>query len=96
MTETSEFPDMMGRMLRAWTRRVAEADTYDLREMADVIGHNAVALWDAVLRNRETQDPPWSWAEIGDALGIKRQAAQQKAQRHAAQQKAQRDARARS
>jgi hypothetical protein len=83
MTETSEFPDMMARMLRAWTRRVAAADTYDLREMADVLGRNADPVWEAVRINRETQDPPWSWSDIGAALGIKRQAAQQNAQRHA-------------
>lgn len=84
MTETSEWPGMMGRMLAAWTRRVAEADTYDLREMADVIGRNSDPVWDAVLANRETQDPSWSWAEIGDALKISKQAAQQAAQRRAA------------
>jgi hypothetical protein len=83
MVETSEFPAMMARMLRAWVRRVAVADTYDLREMAEVLGRNAAPVWDAVLMNRETQDSPWSWSDVGDSLGITRQAAQQQASRHA-------------
>lgn len=82
MTETSDFPAFIGRMLRAWTRRVAAADTYDLREMADVLGRNASPVWEAVRLNRDTQPTPWSWAEIGDALGITRQAAQQAVSRH--------------
>jgi hypothetical protein len=81
MTETSDFPGLMGRMLRAWVKRVAAADPYDLREMADVLGRNASPVWDAVVLNRDTEPSPWSWGDIGDALGITRQAAHQQAQR---------------
>lgn len=77
MTETSEFPEMMGRLLGAWARRVAEADTYDLREMVEVLGIGAAPVKRAVALNRE-QERAWSWGEIGDALGITRQAAQQR------------------
>jgi hypothetical protein len=77
MTETGDFPAMMCRMLAAWAQRVAAADTYDLREMVDVLGIGSPAVASTVRMNREAAGP-WSWGEIGDALGITRQAAQQR------------------
>lgn len=73
--ETPEFLGMVRRMLRAAGRRVAQGDEVELSALADlkdevdgVIGQ-AVAAW-------RTQGR--SWATIGEALGVSKQAAQQR------------------
>ncbi len=77
MTETQEFPAFMSRLLDSWARRVGEGDTYDLRELVDWRADVDAAIADAVAIGRD-DGAGWSWAEIGDALGISRQAAQQR------------------
>jgi len=68
---------MMTRMIRAWGRRVGEADTYDLAELVAFQREVDEAIGAAIATAR-ARATPWSWAEIGDALGISRQAAQQR------------------
>lgn len=73
--ETPEFLAMVGRMLRAAGRRVAEGDEFELSELA--------ALRDEVEGVISAAVDAWrsqgrSWATIGDALGISKQGAQQR------------------
>jgi hypothetical protein len=73
--ENDEYAAMMGRLLRAWRRRLEAADEWDLAEFAsfalevDLELVSVVAAWRTDGR---------SWAEVGRALGISRQAAQQR------------------
>lgn len=71
--ETPEYAAMMRRMLKAWGRRVADADPEDLaeliaaRELLDTITGEAVA--------RMRTDHSLSWSDIARAAGTSRQAA---------------------
>ena len=76
MTETPEYRAMMVRMLRAYGRRVADADDVDLGDMVGLRDELEAAIADAVRGQRERHGR--SWADIGRALGITRQAAQQR------------------
>lgn len=75
-TETYDYLDMLGRMIRAAGPRVGTADMDELRkilelrdELDEVIGQAVVAVRD---------NGGYSWAAIGEAAGITRQAAYQK------------------
>jgi ABC-type Na+ transport system ATPase subunit NatA len=76
--ETPEFAAMMARMARAWSRRVAQADTYDLAEMIEFGRTFEDAIAAAIRGGREVQPEAFSWSAIGEAAGISRQAAQQR------------------
>lgn len=74
--EHAEFAAMMRRMLRGWGRRlVEEADVEDLEELAR-FGREVEELQRAVAKLWQTEGR--SWADIGRAFGITRQAAQQR------------------
>jgi hypothetical protein len=72
--ETPEYADMLTRMVRAYGRRVADADPVDLARMVRLRAEVDAAIETAVhgLRGRH------SWAEIAAPLGVTRQAAQMK------------------
>ncbi len=78
MRETMEFPPMMGRLIRAHMLRVIEGDLYDLREFYDLRAELDAAIQTAIVCGRSGQPEAWSWSNIGDALGMTRQAAQQR------------------
>ncbi|HUE26305.1 MAG TPA: hypothetical protein VMP89_05990 [Solirubrobacteraceae bacterium] len=73
--ENDEYAAMMNRLLRAWGKRLADADDWDMAEFAsfalevDLELVSIVAAWRAAGR---------SWTDVGRALGITRQAAQQR------------------
>lgn len=69
---------MMGRMARAWSRRVGRADTYDLAEMIEFGRTFDDAVAAAIRIARAEQPEAWSWSAIGDAAGISKQAAYQR------------------
>jgi len=74
--ENDEYAQMMRRMLAGWFRRCAEGDPSDLTELL-----NASQMLDQGIRSAvEGQRSRFgtSWAEIGAAAGITRQAAQQR------------------
>lgn len=73
--ETPEYAGMLRRMIRAYGKRVADADDVDLGEMAEVQAVLSEAIAVAVEGQRERGA---SWSEIGRAFGITRQAAQQR------------------
>ncbi len=73
--ETPEFLRMVRRMLRAAGRRVAIADEPELAELVQLRGELEQAIVDAIAGQR---DGGRSWADIGGALGITRQSAQER------------------
>jgi hypothetical protein len=66
---------MLGRMLRAGSRRIALADPDDLAEMVQLAQQLDDAIAQAVAGQRAAG---FSWAEIGGPLGMSKQAAQQR------------------
>lgn len=71
MVENSEFKKMVVRILRAYGRRVASADESDLADLAEVMNIAKTVLAGAALQQAESR----SWAHVGAALGISREAA---------------------
>ena len=72
--ETTEYAAMLGRMISAYGRRVADADIEDLTEMFELRDQLDSAIAAAVAGQRELHGR--SWADIGAAAGTTRQAAQ--------------------
>lgn len=72
--ETSEFAQMLTRMLRAYGRRVGGSDVEDLREMFALQQEFSEAVQSAVTAQRAGLGR--SWADIAEASGTTRQAAQ--------------------
>lgn len=74
--ETTEFLSMVKRMIRAAGRRVADADELELEALLALREELDTAVRLAVLGQRATLGRSWAW--VGAALGITRQAAQQR------------------
>lgn len=74
-TEADQFGAFVRRVIRAYARRVGDMDIAGLTGLAELRDEVDVALHAAVA---ELHGNPYSWAEIGDALGITKQAAQQR------------------
>ncbi len=74
--ETPEYAAFVRRAIRSHGRRVADADPEDLAELVAMHEVLTLAIDDAVLGMRAARSV--SWAQIGRALGITRQAAQQR------------------
>jgi hypothetical protein len=74
--ETRDFGAMVSRMIRAYGRRVANADPEDLADLVAMRAQLDEAITTAVEHLRTHHG--FSWQSIGDALGCTRQAAQQR------------------
>jgi hypothetical protein len=74
-TETDEYGAFVRRILRAYAKRVGDKDIEALTGLAALRDEVDQALADAVAG---LHGQPYSWADIGRALGITRQAAQQR------------------
>ena len=75
VVENDEYAAFARRVLRAYTRRVADGDVEALTLMLGLSAEIDDAISQAVSGLREFG---YSWAEIGSRLGITRQAAQQR------------------
>jgi len=73
--ENTEYRAMLGRMVRAYGRRVASGDPEDLIELADLVREAEAVLHSAALVQNGNGV---SWARIGTALGVTRSAAFQR------------------
>ena len=73
--ENDEYAAFARRVLRAYTRRVADGDVEALTLMTDLAAEIDSAISQAVTGLRGFG---YSWAEIGSRLGVTRQAAQQR------------------
>lgn len=78
LTETDAFAEMMQRLLAAWAARVGCGDTYDLAEFVEFGRSYDAAVRDAVQLGHLLQPEAWSWTNVGDAVGVSRQAARQR------------------
>ena len=75
VVENDEFAAFAQRIIRAHARRVARGDVEALRDLVALSTVLDAAIGDAVTGLRAFG---YSWAEIGDRLGITRQAAHQR------------------
>jgi hypothetical protein len=75
VVENDEYAAFVRRAVAAYARRVAAGDVEALRDLVGLSADLDTALVDAVKGLRAFG---YSWAEIGDRLGISRQAAQQR------------------
>ena len=73
--ENDEYAAFARRILRAYSRRIAQGDIDALGDMADLAAEIDITMGQAVTGLRAKG---YSWAEIGTRLGITRQAAQQR------------------
>ncbi len=74
--EADEMRKFLGRMMRAMVVRAAAGDLDALVALRQIRGDVDEAVVDAARALHEFRQP-YSWTEIGDALGISRQAARQ-------------------
>lgn len=70
--ETPEYAAMMRRLVRRYGVRVGQGDPVDLTTMAELVDELDTALRVAVAGLHEAG---FSWREIGEGLGITKQAA---------------------
>jgi hypothetical protein len=75
LVENDDYAAFARRILRAYTRRVADGDVDALIAMTGLAAEIDAAIGQAVTGLRQFG---YSWAEIGARLGITRQAAQQR------------------
>jgi hypothetical protein len=75
LVENADYAAFIRRILRAYSRRVADGDVEALINMTGLAAELDAAIGQAVTGLRATG---YSWAEIGSRLGITRQAAQQR------------------
>ena len=68
----SEYLAMLGRMIRAAGRRVADSDPADLAELLAALDDLDYVIAHAVAAQRAAG---FTWTEIGTALGVSRQSA---------------------
>jgi hypothetical protein len=74
--ETMEWLEMLSRIIRRAGERVADADEFELAELVAKRDELEDAIRFAVQGQREALGR--SWQNIGDALGITRQSAQER------------------
>lgn len=74
--ETADYSKFVRRIVAAYSRRVADADDVDLAEMVALRDDLDAAITAAVKGQRERHGR--SWADIGQALGVTKQAAYQR------------------
>lgn len=75
-TETVDYIEAIGRMVRSAGRRVGEADMDELRALLDLRAEIDDVIAQAVTSVRENGG--YSWAAIGEAAGITRQSAHER------------------
>ena len=73
--ENDEYAAFTRRVLRAYARRIAAGDIDAITELSSLYGEVEAALGRAVLGLRLLG---YSWADIGNRLGVTRQAAHQR------------------
>jgi hypothetical protein len=77
--ETPEYGRMMIRMIKAYGRRVSDADPEDLKVMADFARDAEIAVGETVARLR---GQGCSWAYLAQGMGISRSAMQHRYEKY--------------
>jgi hypothetical protein len=75
VVENDEYAAFAKRIMRAYGRRVSAGDVEALSSMVSLAAELETAIQNAVIGLRQFG---YSWTEIGDRLGISRQAARQR------------------
>lgn len=75
-TDHHELRAAIQRLLRAYGRRVAQADLSDFRELVALRDDLDLAIYEAVTGIKRSTG--FTWQDIGDELGVSKQAAQQR------------------
>jgi hypothetical protein len=75
VVENDEYTAFVGRVIRAYSRRVVAGDVDAIAAMIQTAADLDAAIHQAVLGLRRSG---YSWAEIGMRLSVSRQAAQQR------------------
>jgi hypothetical protein len=75
VVENDEYAAFIGRVMRAYSRRVAAGDIEAIANMTALAAQLDNAITNAVTSLREVG---YSWADIARPLGVTRQAAQQR------------------
>lgn len=78
--EAPEIGEMTRRMVRALVRRAGEGDWQALEQLAELETATREAIGQALVLMHDT-GARYSWSELGDVLGVSRQAAEQRANR---------------
>lgn len=73
--DNAEFGQMVARMLAAYGRRVGGADMEDLAQLVELRAELDQIIGGAIAGVRAAG---YSWADVGEVLGVTRQAAQQR------------------
>ena len=76
VVENDDYAAFIQRVIRAHSRRIASGDIDALTGLADLSADLDQAMADAITALRARHS--YSWADIGRALGITRQAAQKR------------------
>lgn len=71
--ETMEYAQAMRRMLASWVKRLEDADVEDVAELVAFADHELPEALRQVVG--AMRDDGRSWAEVGRAFGVTRQAA---------------------
>lgn len=79
--ETQEYAAFTRRIMRALSRRIADGDIDALPELEALRAEIDSAMIEAVKQLR-AEPYSYSWAELGDRLGVTRQAVQQRFAKH--------------
>lgn len=74
--ETPDYAAFLKRIIRAYSKRIADGDIEALADLSGVVAELDHAIGQAVLQLRAEYG--YSWADIARPLGITRQAAQQR------------------
>jgi hypothetical protein len=77
-TETSDLLAALRRILRALSRRFEDGDIEQLAALVELRDDVERTVTEAVCGLRHDPTMPASWADLGRALGVSRQAAQQR------------------
>jgi hypothetical protein len=76
LVENDEYAAFIRRVLRAYSRRIAQGDIDAITDMAAIATETDTAIRDAITALRITHG--YSWTDIALRLGITRQGAQQR------------------
>jgi len=80
--ETDAYGRMMGRMVRAYGRRVAAMDVAELKGLAEFAEDAERVVGETVAALRSDEGGAYSWADIAKSLGVSRSAAQHRYEKY--------------
>lgn len=74
--ETTDYADMLERMVKSYGKRLADADPADLARAVELVATLERTVGEAVVASRRTHG--WSWADLARDFGVTRSAVAQR------------------